>query len=641
MKIDTPLPTGYNSLAFDPTGATVAAGFHGGDASGPAVEQFDVATGRSLGTFDAPAASYDEVSYDPSGRWLGAVQDTDDASNIVLWDLHGGGTPITVGPGLDFRFIPGTSSLVVVARDTPELVVYDLQPDGTFAEARRLPRPDVSYNEMAVSSTGLVAVDSLSGRRVDVLDLADGSTKVTLNLPSPGVLQFSADGRQLAVGGGDNLIRTYDTEHYAVQLVLAGSEDQPIGVAFSPDSRSLVSAAPGQLRTWDLRPQGPAALGNFHVDSGFVGSFAVAADESTAVIDTYRAGSGAIQRVDTDGASTMVADHLQQDNGTNASISQDLSTVAGIDRNWLSHVVDVGSTKATPLGRCEAVVSLDGTGTTALVDGQGLCTSTSFGASPLPGPAVDNRVIDTATDATVLDLGTTAIDGGAFGPPLTDGRPGIVVLIDGDDPGHPCPRSAHRRRPRLVRPRQRCRAEGRRHRRRQACRPHHQPRRADRARPRQAGHRRGPARRDRLVGEGAQRQRPGARRVRQRHDRHGLVGRQHPRLGLQRAPRRRRADQARRSAERVVRPRHGHALLRGRRRRRAPVPPRPDAVDAAGPLARPPLAHSRRMQPLLPRRTLPNLPLKTAADVERSLSALPDDLLRSVPRTATRSRRSS
>src|SRR4029077_17063481 len=108
-----------------------------------------------------------------------------------------------------------------------------------------------------------------------------------------------------------------------------------------------------------------AALGNFHVDTGFVGSFAVAADESTALIDTYRAGAGEIQHVDTAGGSVMVTNHLEQDNGTNASISQGLSTVAGIDRDWLSHVIDVGSTQATPLGRCEAVESLDGTGTTA------------------------------------------------------------------------------------------------------------------------------------------------------------------------------------------------------------------------------------------------------------------------------------
>ncbi len=76
-----------------------------------------------------------------TGRWLGAVQDTDDGSNVVLWDLHGGGAPITIGPGIDFRFIPGTSSLVVVAQDSPELVVYDLQPNGIVRRGPPCPPP--------------------------------------------------------------------------------------------------------------------------------------------------------------------------------------------------------------------------------------------------------------------------------------------------------------------------------------------------------------------------------------------------------------------------------------------------------------------------------------------------------------------
>jgi WD40 repeat protein len=109
--------------------------------------------------------------------------------------------------------------------------------------------------------------------------------------------------------------------------------------------------------------------------------------------------------------------------------------VAGLDQQWLAHVVDAGSGRATPLGRCEQVVRFDDTGTTALVDGSELCVSTSVGASPLPGPPVSSRVIDTATDATVLDLGAAGVFSGAFGPALADGRPGIVVVVDDVDPG--------------------------------------------------------------------------------------------------------------------------------------------------------------------------------------------------------------
>ena len=436
-KVDTPLPTGYESLAFDPTGKTLAAGYQGGDTSDPAVEQFDVATGHSLGTLHAPPASYDLVSYDSTGRWLGAVADTDNDSNVVLWDLHGGGTPITVGPGLDFRFIPGTSSLVVVARDTPELIVYDLHPDGTLTEAHRFDRPDVPYDSMAVSSTGLVAVASIAGRRVDVLDLTDGSTKTTLSMPSPGVPMFSEDGSTLAIGdGGDHFIRMYDTDRFAQQLLLVGSPGTPFGLAFSPDDQRLVSAAPGQLRTWDLRPQGPAALANFHVDTGYVGSFAVAADQSDTVINTYRAGVGTTQRVDADGTTTAIATNLHESNQTDASISNDLSTVSGLDQNLSTDVVDTTIGRSVPLGRCEAVVVLDGSGRTAMIDGQQLCRSTNEAPSPLPGPPVDSRIIDTSTDATLLDLGSTTIAGGAFGPPLADGRPGIVALLNADGTVH-------------------------------------------------------------------------------------------------------------------------------------------------------------------------------------------------------------
>ena len=148
MKIDTPLPTDYESLAFDPTGAVVAAGFQGGGASEPAVEQFDVATGRSLGTLAGPAAvvrrgvlrlerplarrrrrhrrRLEHRAVGPARRRRADHRRT--------------GPRLPLHPGDELARGRGRGH----AR---RLVVYDLQPDGTFAEARRFPRPDVPYND--------------------------------------------------------------------------------------------------------------------------------------------------------------------------------------------------------------------------------------------------------------------------------------------------------------------------------------------------------------------------------------------------------------------------------------------------------------------------------------------------------------
>ena len=226
------------------------------------------------------------------------MRDTGDAYTVVAWDLATRSDPIVLGPGFDFRFLPGTDDLVAAELDSPTLTVYDLEPDGTIQKDRQITRPDVPFEAMAVDPSGRsVAVASLVGRRVDVLDLTTGASRATLDMPSPGQPEFSRDGH-LAVAGGDNLIRIYDTTDYAQQLVLAGSPDQPIGLAFSPDSSRLVSAVPGQLRTWNLSPQGPPALGNFHATGGYVGLFAVSPDRSTALVTIYKDGNGTVERVD-------------------------------------------------------------------------------------------------------------------------------------------------------------------------------------------------------------------------------------------------------------------------------------------------------------------------------------------------------
>ncbi len=106
-------------------------------------------------------------------------------------------------------------------------------------------------------------------------------------MPSPGQPDFSDDGKHLAIGGGDNRIRVYSVPAFTQELMIPGMPDQPIRMAFSADDTRLVSAVPGQLRTWDLTPQGPPALGNFHATGGFVGRFAMPADGSAALVSVY------------------------------------------------------------------------------------------------------------------------------------------------------------------------------------------------------------------------------------------------------------------------------------------------------------------------------------------------------------------
>ncbi|HMK10691.1 MAG TPA: WD40 repeat domain-containing protein, partial [Acidimicrobiales bacterium] len=430
--VDTPRPAAWDGLSFDHSGHVVAVGYDTG-ADAPAVEQFDVSSGTSLGTLPGPPGSYEVVSYSSDGRWLAAVRDTGEGYTVMAWDLVDHAGPFAVGTGIDFRFLPGSDRLVLVDPDQPTLNVVALEPNGQTDDVRQMTRPAAPYTAMEVDPTGhVLAISSLPGRRVDLLDLTTGDPIAKLDMPSPGNIAFSADGKLVAVDGGDNLIRVYTAPSYTQPLVLAGSPDQPIGLAFSHDASQLISAAPGQLRSWDLSPQGPRALGNFRATGGFVGLFGVAADQAHALVTVYKDGIGAVERVDQPtGTVTQVWGDLDQQTPSDTAMSADMTEVAGLDQQRVDHGLDVDTGQTVALAPCEQVIRLDRSGTTALVDGQSACEAElSPGTAPVSGQPTSSRVVDMSTGRTILDLGKTLLWGGEFGPPRADGRPGIVVIMD-------------------------------------------------------------------------------------------------------------------------------------------------------------------------------------------------------------------
>ena len=432
-EVGTDRQPGLDGLSFDPAGATLAVAYADGE---PAVERFDVPGGGVVDSLSGPPGSYQLAAHDPAGRWLAAVHVApDERSEVVAWELGSEAPPTVLGPGVDFRFLPERDSILVLG---PEGGLSALNV-ATGDTIREIDTPDdVPYLEFDVDEVGgRVALLSFSGRRVDLIDLADGTPEATISLPSPFDPIFSADGRSLAVGGNDNFVRLFDTETFAETLRLATAPSQLLGYDFSPDGSRLVSTSAGQVRYWDLSPSGHPALGNFQLLGGLLGRTSVAADESAALVGVYTGNTATLQRVDlATGEGEVLLAELRLHIPNHPLPTQDLSTVAAVDTNWVTHLIELRTGSDTELTRCEVVRVFDRSGRYAVIDGQQLCTSVpNHLPPPLPGPGVSSRIVDIRTGDTVLDLGDLVTGPAAFGPSGGDGLPAVVAIGDAETGG--------------------------------------------------------------------------------------------------------------------------------------------------------------------------------------------------------------
>lgn len=67
-------------------------------------------------------------------------------------------------------------------------------------------------------------------------------------------LAFSTDGKMIASGGGDNLVRLWNAETGKQLLTLKGHENDVYSVAIRPDGRQVASGSKdGTVRLWDIK----------------------------------------------------------------------------------------------------------------------------------------------------------------------------------------------------------------------------------------------------------------------------------------------------------------------------------------------------------------------------------------------------
>jgi WD40 repeat protein len=416
-------------LAFDPTGSTLAVAHGPADASAPAVELFDVDSGRLVRSLPGPPGYYCcSTQYDRTGRWLGTLRVDDTGVTAVVWDVAAGGPPAEFGPAYDFELAPDGASIVI--GDGSRLIVFDL---ATGRRTREVDTPaGIEYWDFELDPTGKLAAlvsPAEFARRVDVVDIETGAVRATIGLRDPAFAHFSPDGRHLAVSGNDSLVRLYDTENFVEQHRLAGNSGPGSQVSFAPDGSRVSAAGNGEIRTWDISDPGPGVLGNFHVSGGPIDRLVVAADESTAyaTVFTDLGLRSSIQHVDlTSGVDDELLGDIPYYFSTRPLVSPDLAVAMTLDDDFVSELVRLPDGDPVALGPCESVRAFDADGRVAAVDTYLLCEER--GQEPVNA----SRIIDLDTGDTVLDLPDTVIYAAAFGPPGNDGVPRSATVQDRD-----------------------------------------------------------------------------------------------------------------------------------------------------------------------------------------------------------------
>ncbi|HMQ16590.1 MAG TPA: WD40 repeat domain-containing protein, partial [Phycisphaerae bacterium] len=88
---------------------------------------------------------------------------------------------------------------------------------------------------------------------VSIHDAETGAVVLELNQPQPVSVDASPDGRHVAIGSSDRLVRVWGIESGECVATMAGHLDQVRGVAFAPDGTHLITAAwDGRLCAWEL-----------------------------------------------------------------------------------------------------------------------------------------------------------------------------------------------------------------------------------------------------------------------------------------------------------------------------------------------------------------------------------------------------
>jgi WD40 repeat protein len=206
-------------VALSPDGRRVAAWSMDGD-----ILVFDVATGNPVHTLKGQPKKWGmALAWSPDGKILAAGRIA-----ILLWDVESGQAVRTLEGHRDFvrslAFSPDGKKLASASMDK-SIRIWEVK---TGREALVLKPEGFAF--------------SVDGEAV----------MAPIALPATAAA-FSPDGKTLATGGADRVVRLWDTEAGSLKKELKGHRNAVMALAFSPDGTRLISAALDHtIRSWDV-----------------------------------------------------------------------------------------------------------------------------------------------------------------------------------------------------------------------------------------------------------------------------------------------------------------------------------------------------------------------------------------------------
>jgi WD40 repeat protein len=245
---------GYGPVSFSPDGKILA--ILDGKKT---IKLWDVKTGKEIRMLEGHSGAVSSVSFSPDGRILASGK----WGETILWDVMSGEKIRTLGGGLHVFFSPDGKILASDSRDG--LKLWDVESGNELATV------PVSLGGRAVSAVGTVF--SPNGR---ILATAEGDDRFSdkpftklwdmKSLKEIRALQghaqivwirsvsFSPDGKILATGSDDGIIRLWDIESAKQRVMVKGRSLAVEHLSFSPDGKILASGSKnGIITLWDMK----------------------------------------------------------------------------------------------------------------------------------------------------------------------------------------------------------------------------------------------------------------------------------------------------------------------------------------------------------------------------------------------------